>query len=161
MNIFFPPSQERVILVMLVFGALSGVLYDIFRIKRRFFGSNKIVLFLDDLIFSFICVIMFLFSVFAANDGRFRWFEPFLAAIGYALYMLSLSHIVLIVFYKVIDWLKLLIKSTFSFICLPLKMLFTLVGVIVSPALNWFTRKCYKRQILICFRKISSVRKCK
>ena len=161
MSIFYPPGQEKIFAVMLVFGAVMGVLFDMFKIKRRLLGNSVPVIFLDDLIFSLVSVIAFLFTVFVANNGIFRWFEVFFAALGFCLYRLTLSKFVLIVFYKIIDLFLFAVRRTLQIIFYPVKCLLNLLYVALLPFLYVFIRSLNKKRITNCFDKLTSIRKCK
>lgn len=156
MNIFYPPEQEKMFLVMLILGVILGCFYDVFRIKRSFFGNNIVVLFFDDLLFSLASVLIFLFTVFVFNNGHFRWFEVFFLIIGFCLYIATFSRLVLFVAYKAIDCLRYLTKYVIKVIFAPLRSLMSFILTLTVPLLNSFTRTHRKNHILRSIKKITS-----
>lgn len=125
MNIFFHENQQALFFVMTVVGLISGFVFDIFKIKQNVFGKNTFVVLIDDLIFSVITILLFLFSVFIFNNGVFRWFELLFYIVGFYLYRVSVSRIfvlsasfVLRIPYIFVIWLiKTLIRPFSDIIC--------------------------------------------
>ena len=145
MNIFFPPHQEKVFVVMLVFGFFIGFLYDVFKIKRRLIGQNKFILFVDDLIFSITSIVLFLLTVFVSNNGIFRWFEIFFWFIGFCLYRMTLSKILILVCYKVIDCTVYILKKLFAY---PIRVIIGLLLVLITPIKNSYVIFKEKRNVM-------------
>lgn len=117
MNIFFPPHQETVFALMSLVGALLGFIYDAFKFKRILFGKCTLVLFFDDFTFMLISCVIFILSVFILNNGRIRWYEFAFCIIGFSVYRITLSKIImpfLILLAKMIRRLALFIFCTFS-----------------------------------------------
>lgn len=152
MNIFFPPHQEKVFVIMLIFGVISGVLFDLFRIKRHLLGENSVILFADDLIFSLLTLLLFLFTVFVANNGIFRWYEVLFSLIGFWLYRLTLSKTLIFVSFKVIDLFLLIVKKLLSVAVFPVKLIFSILFVLISPVKQLIIR-CIIKQKIIKFSK--------
>ena len=150
MNIFFPPHQEKVFIVMLLFGFGIGILYDLFKIKRRLLSENSIILFIDDLFFSLLSVMLFLFTVFIANNGIFRWYEILFSMIGYMLYRITLSKPLIFFSYKIIDLFLLILKRIFTICVYPTKRLV----LIFSPVKQALLRRTFKHRILKFSKKI-------
>ena len=148
MNIFYPPGQGKVFVIMLFFGVAIGFLYDLFKIKRRLFGQNKLILFFDDLIFSLLFVVLFLFTVFVANNGIFRWFEVVFSGIGFALYRITISVPVIFVCYKIIDLFLFILNKLLSVILFPVKRLIVLTVDLLSPLKNMYGRTKKRREII-------------
>ena len=156
MNIFYPPAQEKLFLVMFVFGFVSGVVYDLFRIKRRLFLNNNVFLFFDDLVFSLVIVLSFLFTVFVANNGIFRWFEVFFCIVGYVAYHLTVSKPITFVCFVIIDFLKRL----FYILLNPLLSLIRNICLLFMPLCNFACRLKKKNRILNHMYKLTLIRKC-
>jgi hypothetical protein len=148
MNIFFPPHQEKVFVIMLIFGVISGVLFDLFRVKRHLLGENSVILFADDLIFSLLTLLLFLFTVFVANNGIFRWYEVLFSLIGFWLYRLTLSKTLIFVSFKVIDF----VKKLLGIAAFPVKLIFSILFVLISPVKQLIIR-CIIKQKIIKFSK--------
>lgn len=146
--------------VMLVMGVILGMLYDVFRVKRRLFGSNALVLFFDDLIFSMLALTCFLFTVFVVNNGIFRWFEVFFCLVGFCLYSATISKIVIAIFFWVADLLRAVVKKIIFVIFYPIRFAFKSVCSLMKPVINMYNSKRTEYKIVSCYSKLTSIGKC-
>ena len=91
------------------------------------------VCFITDMLFWIILSISAVLFLFFFNDGIFRWFFAAGAVIGFSLYYLSLSRIILIFFHYVLFFLKLFFRYILHFLSIPFIMLSrVLKGVCLS-----------------------------
>lgn len=135
MEILFGRNQFAVFLSFLVCGVLAGIVFDALKVKRHLFGAPNAVLFVDDFIFMLLCGILLIFNAFAFNDGNFKWYEvPFMLA-GFTVYRLTLSRLVIFVFFGAIDVAKKLLKRLLR----PILRLLC-KGVAVISVLFWHFR---------------------
>ena len=104
MNYYYPHDQFLYSLAMLVVGVITGIFYDLFRIKRKLFGSNNLILFFDDVFFTVAAVMFYLISVFVFNNGIVRWYSGVLCLIGLYAYLHTLSDIFQVFAYQAL-WL--------------------------------------------------------
>lgn len=125
MSIFFPPHQETVFALMALVGAFLGFLYDVFKLKRTLFGSCYLVLFADDFLYSLFSCTIFLFSVFVLNNGRIRWYEFAFCTLGFFLYRITLSKIIMPVFEFVARTIKMIVVIGLSTFSKPFVLLFS------------------------------------
>lgn len=161
MNIFFPPYQEKIISVMLILGVILGVVYDLFKVKRHIFGSKYVFVFIDDVLFSVSSVTAFLMSVFIVNNGIFRWFEAFLCFIGFLLYRVLLSRILLRCMYTVADIIIAVVKQAFSLILFPFIYLLKLFDkCFFAPTRLCIFRRVSQKRITSSFHRLSIAGKC-
>ena len=134
MTIFFPPHQEFAILFLVVTGFICGVFYDVLAVKRKLVGEQYIFLFVDDVVFVFFSAILFLVSVFAANNGIVRWYEFFGYILGFFVYKLTLSKLVMLVFTRLIIILKLAVVKIVSLVIRIALFLLSPIIVLISVA---------------------------
>ena len=151
MTIFYPPFQEKVFIIMLIFGMIVGFIYDLFLIKRRLFGTNCFVLFVDDLLFVFISLISFLFTVFCVNNGIFRWYEMLFSFLGFVLYRTTVSRLILFISYKIVDLSVYLLKLVCRIFISPFTFVFKKIVLLSKPLLNLTTRLFYVYKITKTF----------
>ncbi len=126
MNIFFPPHQEIVAITTLIIGVIIGIFYDALVIKRMLLGSGKAVVFIDDMLFMLVSSVVFVMTVFVTNNGVIRWYEFLCCILGFTIYKLTLSKLVLGLFRLIIKLIKFILKTL-------LKVAITLVKFILSP----------------------------
>ena len=152
MNIFFPPFQDRVFIFFFIIGVALGIIYDLFKIKRRLFGQNIVGLFIDDIVFSFLSCIIVLVSVFVFNNGIVRWFEFVMCMCGFIIYRITLSKLLLTIFYCVIDSFRRALKQLAAILFLPFyKTAF--------PLFRFCYRMIYKKSIFFYIKSLSPLRK--
>lgn len=154
MNILFSPNQHIVIAGMFVVGFFLGFIYDLLKIKRIVFGSCFLVLFIDDILFSFFSLFAFMLSAFVLNSGIVRWFELFCLIFGFVVYRLSISRLVIGLTNCLVRFIKRVIYVLLS----PFIKLSRRAVVLIMPALYIVRRFLHKRLIFKYIRKIPSKR---
>ncbi len=121
MAILFGRNQLPVFISFLICGVISGVVYDLLRIKRRIVPANNIVLFFDDMAFMLFNAVLVIFNAYAFNNGNLKWYEFPLMLMGFSVYRLTLSVLFIKIVFKVIDVTKHLILR---FVISPVARLF-------------------------------------
>lgn len=76
----------------IVMGVFITFLYDWLRIFRRVFKHNLLCLSIEDLLFWIACSISVFLMLYRENNGTLRWFAIIGAAVGMALYLLTVSR---------------------------------------------------------------------
>lgn len=132
MSIFFPPHQEYVLILMMLTGVVIGVLFDIFEIKRRMSLNSRLVIYFDDILFTFFSAVIFIISVFVFNNGILRWYEFIFCLLGFVLYKLTLSRLLLTVFGFIADNIKKAFMLIFNFILVVFKRIFIVFLIILA-----------------------------
>ena len=94
MEYFYPEHQWLVVLYFFLVGSVLCLLYDLFRIKREFFGSSRVVLFIDDFLYTLLCTICVILGILKINSGNVRWYELFFALSGFVLYRVTFSRLI-------------------------------------------------------------------
>lgn len=107
MEIFYPSTNNIAFVFSLILGAVLGVFYDALIIKRHFFGGGKIILLIDDLLYTGLSGIIIVLTILKTNSGIIRWFELVSCVGGFLLYKVTLSIFVLKLFF----WLSRTIKK--------------------------------------------------
>ena len=113
MQIYYPENQRTVFLYFLAVGVFLGVVFDVLRIKREFFGTSRLVLFFDDLAYMLFGTCVLILGVFRVNNGNLRWFELFSPCIGFLVYRSTVSKLVIRFFF----FLSRIIKRIFRIVC--------------------------------------------
>ncbi|MDR1100847.1 MAG: spore cortex biosynthesis protein YabQ [Clostridiales bacterium] len=86
-------SQFFVFVGSLVCGFILGIIFDLFRIHRRFFRVGKKITTIQDIMFGIIAALVVLQFMLAANDGEVRAFELASIGIGGLIYFAFLSRV--------------------------------------------------------------------
>ena len=119
MDILFGKNQVPVIISFFICGILSGVLFDLLKIKRRILGANKFILFIDDFAFMILCGIIVIFNAYSFNNGNMKWYEIPDMVSGFIVYRKTVSVIFIKVCFYIIDKTKKLLYI----LLLPIKKL--------------------------------------
>lgn len=106
---------------MLLGGALSGLLGDVFFLVRVAFGFKRITTNLADLFLWLILAVGIFALNLQVNDGALRWYGIFGLILGAVLYFLTLSRIVRVVLGAVLKIFK-------KILGIILKIVLTIVG---------------------------------
>lgn len=131
MHIYYPQNQLFVLLYSLAVGVALGILFDVFKIKREFFGVTRLILFFDDLVYMLICTVVLILGVFKVNNGKLRWYELLAPAVGFIIYRLTLSKLIIAFFYFLSSRIKKLFKLVIKF-----------VRKLLNPVLKLLERLC-------------------
>lgn len=146
------PQEQilRILLYSLCLGAVLGAFYDVFRILRLMFkaGSGKssgfksfklasaTVIFIEDIVYFFVCSCVFCIFIFYVNSGRFRSVALIGAIVGFFAYYYSVGRLVMLFSDLVIGFIKKLIKTVLYYTVRPVFIL--LKKVLELTFLRWF-----------------------
>jgi len=86
-------GQTLAFLEAILYGALLGAVYDVFKVSRLLF-KNKVLVFFEDVVFLLICTVVTFSFLLRVSDGQVRFFIIFGEIIGFILYYFSLSLLV-------------------------------------------------------------------
>ncbi|MBQ9941207.1 MAG: spore cortex biosynthesis protein YabQ [Clostridia bacterium] len=90
----------------ILFGAVAGIIYDVFRIVRIAVQHNALSVFFEDILFCLICTVMLILFVFCANYGVVRWFSFFGWMCGFYIYRETVGKAVIAVSDAIIRFVK-------------------------------------------------------
>ena len=82
-----------------VSGMISGVIFDLFRCKRKYFNTKNFVVYLEDMLFWIIIGGLALYTSYVACNGQIRVYMLISMVLGSIIYFLTFSKL----FYKVIS----------------------------------------------------------
>ena len=99
-------NQTYLFLVFSLTGVIIGILFDFFRILRKSFKTSDIITYLEDIIFWILTGFIVLYNIWYFNNGEIRLFMILGIIMGAIIYMLTLSNIIIKIFYEIINTLK-------------------------------------------------------
>ncbi len=91
-------AQLNVFFICIVFGLLSGVVFDLGRSIRKVYGGKSVLTIAEDVLFSLLYITALIILCYLFDEGRIRYYHLLGAVFGVLLYALLLSRIVLKVF---------------------------------------------------------------
>lgn len=121
---FYVTNQNTVVLVLTLLGAVSGIIRDIVKVKRRFVRTGKILEFFEDFICCIVLTFIYHMTVFVTNYGYVRWYEVAGLILGFGLYRITVSDI----FVKVLSAFAELLHKLIKLVAYPVVRIFKMVS---------------------------------
>lgn len=156
-------SQVNVFLCTVAGGILIGIIYDFFRVLRKFFRTGSVAAFFEDIIFWIVVSLVLFFTLYISNDGEVRFYIFVGAAIGAALYFLTASPVLVNFMVAAVNFVHSCLKIVFKALFLPLRLIGKMAGKPAMLLLGKLTRvfiiiykyaACRLREIRKTVRKI-------
>lgn len=116
-------EQAVIFLYAVALGAILCTVYDVFRIIRIAFGGKITAVFVEDIIFSVIALMLTFIFVVAFNSGELRFFILLGEMIGFTLYYFTLGKLTMSVSKAIIST----IKKLLNLLLMPFVKLFGLL----------------------------------
>ncbi|WP_097027780.1 spore cortex biosynthesis protein YabQ [Clostridium peptidivorans] len=115
--------QLKLVIFSFLSGVLTGILFDVYRIIRGFEGTNKILTFIEDMLFwIFSSVVVFIFLLFT-NYAYIGFYVYLLIALGIYVYLKLLSKVILAIEYKILKNMGKLIRISKNILLFPIDFL--------------------------------------
>lgn len=103
-------EQTVIFLYAVALGAILCAVYDVFRIIRIAFGGKITAVFIEDIIFSIIALLMTFIFVVAFNNGELRFFVLLGELIGFTVYYFTIGKLTMGISKAIISLIKKLIN---------------------------------------------------
>ena len=117
-------QQANTFVYSVALGALLCAVYDVFRIIRIAFGAKQIAVFVEDMVFSLIALILTFVFVITFNNGEVRFFVLIGELLGFIVYYFTVGRAVMLLSKAIIN----LVKKIFSFIYTPFVKVCKVIG---------------------------------
>ena len=141
-------------------GVVVALLFDMFRISHRVFRTSTLAIYVEDLLFWIVAAIFMFMLSLKYNDGEIRWYMFVGLVFGAAVYLGTLSKIVVKCSVTAIDFLKKLMFSILKILLFPIKIILGFLNRPLFVVMSFGRRECrriwskftFKLQV---FRKFS------
>lgn len=114
-------AQTNSFLYAMALGAVLSVLYDVFRIIRVAFGGKKTAVFIEDLVFSLLALVLTFVFVIVFNNGELRFFVLIGELLGFVICHYTVGRIIIGFSRAIINSIKWFFKLIFTPIIKVLK----------------------------------------
>lgn len=115
--------QLKLVIFSFLSGVLTGILFDVYRIIRGFEGTNKILTFIEDMLFwIFSSIVVFIFLLFT-NYAYIGFYVYLLIALGIYVYLKLLSKVILDIEYKILKTMGKLLRISKNILLFPVDFL--------------------------------------
>ena len=105
--------QATTFLYAILLGAVLSVIYDVFRITRIAFGGRKTAVFIEDLLFSLVALVLTFVFVISFNHGELRFFVLLGELLGFVVCHITIGRIVIILSRTIIKAIKTVLGAIF------------------------------------------------
>lgn len=122
--LFSVSSQFNLLIFSLLAGVITGVLYDVYRIMRGFNTPNRIITFIEDLLFWILTSIIIFIFLLHTNFAYMRGYVYLSIATGIIIYISFISRYFIKLQYKIIKGVAKLIRVSFKTLLYPLNLMF-------------------------------------
>lgn len=102
--------QHYLFLTSILAGVVCGVVYDLFRILRAFAFKNKIIVFIEDVIYCLFVSVVFMVLFYNYSEGQIRFFAFAGVIGGFSAYYFTIGRLT----YKILEWIKSTIRRLVS-----------------------------------------------
>ena len=144
-------NQTIIFLYSVLGGALIGLVYDIFRVKRRLIKTGDVSTHIEDFLFWLIVAIIMFLTLFYSNEGEFRIYTLMGNIIGLVLYVCTVSNFVINSTIKIIRIICITMMHLFRIVIYPIKIIYKTIKIPIIFIIKYF-KKMFK--FLIKFFKI-------
>ena len=138
-------NQTYLFLVFSLTGVAIGILFDFFRILRKSFKTSDIITYLEDIVFWVSTGILILYNIWYFNNGEIRLFMFLGIIMGTMIYMLTLSNIIIKVFYTIIKFLKKIIIIPFKPIFFTIRKIYVIIRNVIAKNVKKLTNFSNKK----------------
>ena len=113
-------EQAVIFLYAVALGGILCAVYDVFRIIRIAFGGKITAVFVEDIIFSIIALLLTFIFVVAFNNGELRFFVLLGELLGFTVYYFTLGRLTMSISKGIIS----LVKKLINLLLMPFVRLF-------------------------------------
>lgn len=155
-------EQAAVFLMCIFSGAVSGAIFDVFRIIRRTSEKNAVMTNLCDALFWLFYSTFFISFIYRINDGELRWYVFAASALGMTLYFILFSRLFVpcgvFLLKVIIKILEAFVKIIFVPIRFLIKKTGTAAVVVLSPVKGFIKRiRLLKRKFILSRRLMKKI----
>ena len=140
-------TEFQILLVCILSGILTGILYDVFRIMRKGRKNSAAVVFIQDILFWTIDAFLVFYGLYITCGGDLRWYDAPLILLGFVIYHFTVS--------------RLFVKTGFFVLRISLNVTSGVLRVLLFPLrillkFMLFLKKIFKKSKF--FKKIRKIR---
>lgn len=134
-------NQAYLFLIFALNGLIIGLIFDFFRILRKSFKTKNYVTYIEDFLFWILTGISIIFFMYNFSDGNLRLYMILGLSLGFILYLLLFSKIIIKIFVTIINFMKNIIQKIITIILIPMKIFYKSTNkFIITPLYLLFTK---------------------
>jgi spore cortex biosynthesis protein YabQ len=125
-------DQIRLFVILTVFGAAAGVIYDLIRAIRRILRHSIITVQIEDLVFWLVFTISVMLVMLWENNAAVRFFSVVAPLIGMLLYFCTLSKLIISLFVYIFSAIIKVIMIILHIFCVPMEIVGKTIGLFIN-----------------------------
>lgn len=133
-------NQANVFLAMALCGCLVGIVFDLFRILRKFIKMNCIWVNITDVFFIVCCLCIVFTTLIYFNNGQLRWYEFLGLFLGTLLYFLCISKPIMYILTKIVGFLQKIVGFILKILLTPMTFLYRILVLTLLYIIRFFKR---------------------
>lgn len=98
-------NQAYMFFVSIIIGMIIGLIFDFFRLLRKIFNHKNKFVYIEDILFWLISTFISFYILLHKNNLEFRFYLLLGILLGLVFYFLCISHIVVTIILKIIEFL--------------------------------------------------------
>lgn len=137
-------NQSIIFLQACLLGGIIGALYDVFRVLRLAFKTNKYIILIQDLIFFILAAILTFVFLLINGDGQIRIFVIIGEILGFIIYFFTIGVIVVKSSRFIINVIKTILMFLYKILIKPFVKIFIFIFSKFRAFFNKFSIKSKK-----------------
>jgi spore cortex biosynthesis protein YabQ len=134
-------SQAMFFVWTMALGAVSGAVFDVFRIIRRIVRHSDFLTQIEDLLYWLFVSVLIFYFILHHNSGEVRIYAIIGVFSGMCLYFLTLSRLVVKLSLFVIGIIKKIIAMTIRILLLPIRLTAKLLSYPARALQRWSAKR--------------------
>ena len=134
-------DQATFFLWTMLLGAVSGVVFDVFRICRKVIKHPDILTQIEDLLYWLFVSVLIFYFILHRNSGEVRIYAIIGVFAGMCLYFLTLSRLIISASVLIIDIIKKIIITAVKILLLPIKFIARLLLIPMRAMKRWSLKR--------------------
>lgn len=122
-------TQVYTFLYSVLVGMFIGLIYDIFRIKRKLVKTAAFFIYIEDLLFWIITAFIMFAFLFYINDGEIRIYIYLGVITGIILYSLLFSKLIIKCSVAIFNFIGRVVKFIIHILSFPFKIIYKILSV--------------------------------
>lgn len=144
-------NQVYVFFSCILGGLAIGLLFDIFRLSRKFIETGDVITYIEDITFWFLVGVIVLMTVYLSNNGQIRGYVFMGILLGVVFYFLVFSTIVMKILSSIVKTIVNIIGTMMKVIAGPIK---TIIQILYVPIKYLYNKVGSLKNILIKLIKL-------
>ncbi|OMH21114.1 spore cortex biosynthesis protein YabQ [Clostridium pasteurianum] len=117
-------NQFNLLFYSFISGIITGILFDIYRVIRGLELPNKILGFIEDLLFWILSAIIIFIFLLYSNNAIMGIYVYLFISLGVYVYIRLLSKKLIYIEFRILTFFTKIIRITFNLIIYPIRILF-------------------------------------